>query len=92
LKHGYLNKGGDERQSVLMVECDSLRKQATAIAEELSVAEKRASPESVNAYQDACRYAKEGADQALESAQKKQEKCRWNHNYAAMGSISVPFG
>lgn len=70
----YLKKGGDERQSVLMCECDALRNQATAIADELNVAEKRASPESVNAYQDACRYAKEGADQALESEQKKQEK------------------
>lgn len=73
-RKNYLKKGGNERQSVLLDECDALRNQTAAIADELSIAEKRTSLESVNAYQDACRYVKEGADQALESAKKKREK------------------
>lgn len=73
-RKNYLKNGGNERQSAVLEECNALRIQAEAIAEELRVAEKRASAESLNAYQDACRYVKEGADQAHESTQQKREK------------------
>lgn len=73
-RKNYLKKGGDARQSALLEECGALRAQITSIEGELSLVEKRASPESINAYLDAQKYAKEGADQALETAQKTRDK------------------
>jgi hypothetical protein len=73
-RRNYLKKGGDARQSILFDECAALRSQITEIEGELSVVEKRASPESINAYLGAQKYAKEGADRALETAQKTRDK------------------
>jgi hypothetical protein len=83
-RKNYLKKGGQERQSELQDQCDALRKQTVAAAEELHVAEKRASPESVNAFQDAKRYVTEGAEQALESAQKLRDKANADKEAASL--------
>lgn len=72
-RKSFLRKGGDEKQSSLWEECESLQAQIVILSEELSVADKRASPESVNAYLDACKYVREGADRAHEAAQTKRE-------------------
>lgn len=69
----FLRKGGDEKQASLWAECENLQAQISKLSEELGVAEKRASAESVNAYLEACKYVREGADRAHESAQTNKE-------------------
>lgn len=70
----FLKKGGDEKQKILWEECEELRKQISALAEELSRAEKRATPESVNAYLGACKYVNAGAETTHENARKRSGK------------------
>lgn len=71
-RKAFLRKGGDEKQASLWEEHESLQAQIAILVDELSVADKRASPECVNAYLDACKYLKEGADRAHEIAQTKR--------------------
>lgn len=68
----FLRKGGDEKQASLWEEHESLRAQIAILADELSVADRRASPECVNAYLDACKYLKEGADRTHAIAKTKR--------------------
>lgn len=84
-QRNYLKKGGEQRKDQLQEECGVLRKHAGNVAEELATADRRASPESVNAYLDAIRYAKEGGDIAHETASTKLEQAstalgtaKWN--------------
>ena len=70
-QRNYLMKGGEKRKDLLQEECGVLRTRAAEAAEELAIADKRASVESVNAYLDALRYAKEGGDTALDAATTK---------------------
>jgi hypothetical protein len=84
-QRNYLKKGGEQRKDLLQEECGVLRKVAEGVADELAIADRRASPESVNAYLDAIRYAKEGGDIAHETASTKLEQAntafgtaKWN--------------
>lgn len=80
-QRNYLRKGGEQRKDLLQEECGVLRKLAEDAAEELAIADRRASPESVNAYLDAIRYAKEGGDIAIGTASTKLE-----HANTALGT------
>lgn len=84
-QRNYLKKGGEERKDRLQEECGVLRKQSKDLEDELAVADRRASPESVNAYLEAIRYAKEGGDTAHKTASIKLEQAnnafltaKWN--------------
>jgi hypothetical protein len=72
-RRNYLKRGGDARQSLLLEECGDCREKIRIIESELNIVEKRSSPESINAYLDARKYATEGADLALEKV-----KQTWN--------------
>ena len=84
-QRNYLIKGGEKRKDLLQEECGVIRTRATEAAEELAIADKRASVESVNAYLDALRYAKEGGGSALDAATTKLSRAetalgtaKWN--------------
>lgn len=73
-QRNYLKKGGEQRKDQLQEECGVLRKRAEDAKAELDIADKRASPDSVNAYLDALRYANEGGAIALETASTRLEQ------------------
>lgn len=58
----YLLKGGEPRKDVLQTECGVLRQLAEKAAQELVIADRRASPESSNAYSGAIKFVNEGGE------------------------------
>lgn len=79
----YLQKGGEPRQEMLQKECGELRKKLIFIKADLETAEKRGSAESVTAYLEAMRYAKQGGDTALKKATAALEQAHAAHQIAA---------
>lgn len=73
-RRNFLKKGGEEKQTLLWDECEVLRQQVSSLKDELFGAEKRASPESVEAYLDALKYVKEGSETGHESTRTKRDK------------------
>lgn len=72
-RRSFLKKGGEERQTLLWDECEVLRQQASSLKDELAGAETRASSESVDAYLDARKYVKEGAEAGHDSIRTKRD-------------------
>lgn len=70
----YVQKGGDERTAILWEQLEGLRSEVQTTAAALTEAQRRASPESVSAYFNACKYVKAGADVAHEAAKSSVDK------------------
>lgn len=89
-RRSFLKKGGEEKQTLLWDECEVLRQQVSSLKVELLDAEKRVSPESIEAYLGALKYVKEGSETGHESIRTKSvnaaqalEMAQWeltNHN------------